>query len=68
MAPFRILLATLCFMLMPFSGAVASTPSVQDFVPSPDILSVELSPSGQKLLIVRKTAEDHYQVEIAKYG
>ena len=64
MATLRMILATLCVMLMPLSGAVASTPRVQDFVPSPDILSVELSPSGQKLLIVRKTAEDHYQVEL----
>ena len=61
-----IILAACGALLVNAAAAPATVPTMQDFVPSPDVLSVELSPSGQQLMIVRKKAEDHYQVELRK--
>ena len=61
-----IILAVCGALLANAAAALAPVPTMQDFVPSPDVLSVELSPSGQQLMIVRKKAEDHYQVELRK--
>ena len=61
-----IILAVCGALLANAAAAPAIVPTMQDFVPSPDVLSVELSPSGQQLMIVRKKAEDHYQVELRK--